>query len=500
MKLNDEVGPYFQSSKGVRQGDPFSPFLFNLAADCLTKMILKAQQNGLFKGLASDLIPNGVAILQYADDTILCFEDNIRNALNIKLLLYLFEVMSGLKINFLKSEIFSVRADDETMHKYAEMFNCQIGNFPMKYLGMPVSYAGLKCGDWSFVEDKFTMHGENWISEVLPMGGRLIKVNYAMSHVPTFYMSMFLLNKTTLEKWDKPRRKFFWHKNKKKSTLERWDKPRRKFFWHRKGKKKGYHMVKWDRVCRSKKKGGLGVKDLRKQNISLLVKWWWKLDKNKGLWQDIVKAKYLKKTSVAMVEVKNNDSQCWKSLLRVKNLYMKGRGVKLNKGDVARLWLDELEGRIPFKEKFPLLFEICVEQNCSVDRIKYLNHITSFRRRMSPEMRSQWDEMKREVLALKQNDLPDEVYWKFDKTGLYSTKSMYRWLEKDVAGSNFNWIWDAKLPLKIQIFLWQVGHNAILTRDNMKKRAWPGNPCCSFCNQLETTPHLLFLCPVSRVI
>ena len=106
MKLNDEVGPYFQSSKGVRQGDPFSPSLFNLAADCLTKMVIKAQQNGLFKGLASDLIPNGVAILQYADDMILCFEDNLRNALNIKLLLYLFEVISGLKINFLKSEIF----------------------------------------------------------------------------------------------------------------------------------------------------------------------------------------------------------------------------------------------------------------------------------------------------------------------------------------------------------------------------------------------------------
>ena len=65
---------------------------------------------------------------------------------------------------------------------------------------------------------------------------------------------------------------------------------------------------------------------------------------------------------------------------------MMGRGIKLNSGDVARLWLDELEDMIPFKEKFPLLFEICVEQTCIVDKIGSLNQISSFRRRMSPEM------------------------------------------------------------------------------------------------------------------
>jgi hypothetical protein len=53
-------------------------------------------------------------------------------------------------------------------------------------------------------------------------------------------------------------------------------------------------MVKWSKVCRSKKKGGLGILDLQKQNISLLCKWWWKLETQHGLWQDIIKAKYLK--------------------------------------------------------------------------------------------------------------------------------------------------------------------------------------------------------------
>uniref|UniRef100_A0A453KRM5 Reverse transcriptase domain-containing protein n=1 Tax=Aegilops tauschii subsp. strangulata TaxID=200361 RepID=A0A453KRM5_AEGTS len=48
VKINNTLGPYFQSSKGVRQGDSISPFLFNLAAECLSKMILNAHKNGLF--------------------------------------------------------------------------------------------------------------------------------------------------------------------------------------------------------------------------------------------------------------------------------------------------------------------------------------------------------------------------------------------------------------------------------------------------------------------
>ena len=72
VKANDKIGPYFKSGKGVRQGDPLSPLLFNIAADSLAKMISMGQRNSLIRGLIPEYIQNGVALLQYADDTILC--------------------------------------------------------------------------------------------------------------------------------------------------------------------------------------------------------------------------------------------------------------------------------------------------------------------------------------------------------------------------------------------------------------------------------------------
>jgi hypothetical protein len=85
VKLNNKEGTYFVSYKGVHQGDPLSPILFNFAADCLSRMVRQAQRNGLLCDLADNLISGGVVILQYADDTIICLKDNIDMARNMKL-------------------------------------------------------------------------------------------------------------------------------------------------------------------------------------------------------------------------------------------------------------------------------------------------------------------------------------------------------------------------------------------------------------------------------
>ena len=79
------------------------------------------------------------------------------------------------------------------------------------------------------------------------------------------------------------------------------DKIRRTFFWQGGGTKKKYHLIKWIKICKSKNKGGLGIKDLRVMNMSLLAKWWWKLEQEQGLWQELIHKKYLVNKSIFSV-------------------------------------------------------------------------------------------------------------------------------------------------------------------------------------------------------
>jgi hypothetical protein len=106
IKINDAVGQNIQIKKGVRQGDPLSPLIFNIVVDMLAVLINKAKSEGQTHGLIPHLTDDGFCILQYADDTILFMEHNIDHAWNINLLLSTFEQMSGLKINFHKSKLF----------------------------------------------------------------------------------------------------------------------------------------------------------------------------------------------------------------------------------------------------------------------------------------------------------------------------------------------------------------------------------------------------------
>jgi len=115
-----------------------SPTLFNIVADMLAIILNRAKQEGLIRGIIPHLIDDGLSILQYADDTVIFLEHDIDLAKNMKLLLCVFEQLSGLKINNHKSDIFCFGQARECEEQYLQLFGCKLGQLPFKYLGIPM--------------------------------------------------------------------------------------------------------------------------------------------------------------------------------------------------------------------------------------------------------------------------------------------------------------------------------------------------------------------------
>lgn len=139
ININGEHWPYFKTHRGLRQGDPLSPVLFNLAADALDHIVRKAKQKGHIKGVVPHIVPGGLTHLQYADDTVILMDCDDHTIKNMKFLLYCFEWMSRLKINYHKSEVNVFGVNKMEQERIANMLNCNVGSLPMTYLGLPVN-------------------------------------------------------------------------------------------------------------------------------------------------------------------------------------------------------------------------------------------------------------------------------------------------------------------------------------------------------------------------
>lgn len=138
VKVNDEVGRNFQTKKGLRQGDPLSPLLFNVVVDILAILLDRAKLDGQIVGLVPHLVDDGLSILQYADDTIIFLDNDFEHAGNLKLIFCVFEQLSGLKINFHKSEIFRFGKASEDKGLYKDLFGCESGSLLFRYLRIPL--------------------------------------------------------------------------------------------------------------------------------------------------------------------------------------------------------------------------------------------------------------------------------------------------------------------------------------------------------------------------
>jgi hypothetical protein len=107
--------------------------------------------------------------------------------------------MSGLKINFEKSEVMLILHDDDKIQTYSDLFNCQSGTWPIKYLGIPICARRPTVAEMRFLGDKTKKKISAWVGNNMSIGGRMIKIGACLSSTGVYQMSMRLLHKTTIE-------------------------------------------------------------------------------------------------------------------------------------------------------------------------------------------------------------------------------------------------------------------------------------------------------------
>ena len=135
--MNGEESDFFITTSGLRQGDPFSPLLFNLVVDVFAKMVIKGSQAGLIRGLCPNFHPGAVTCLQYAADTLPFVDNDHRAAINLKWAMTCFQLISGMSINYHKSELVPINLEEAEIQAFLDISIVLRGNSLSNIWGFP---------------------------------------------------------------------------------------------------------------------------------------------------------------------------------------------------------------------------------------------------------------------------------------------------------------------------------------------------------------------------
>jgi hypothetical protein len=210
-----------------------------------------------------------------------------------------------------------------------------------------------------------------------------------------------------------------------KVVVKELDKRRRKNLWQGGGDKNKYHLISWGRTYTEKKKGGLGIKDLHLLNISLLCKWWWKLENESDLWQSIILEKYMQGKNVHNVLHNMEDSPIWHDLLKIKQYYLMGRQVVTKSGDNTKFWEDSWIMNQPACDMVPGLYDICEAKGIMVKYALENRRHLSFRRLLHGDLLNNLENLCKMSEDFDFQDSQDTVIWKWVKQKLFNVRSLY---------------------------------------------------------------------------
>jgi hypothetical protein len=350
--LNGVPGKLFQCKRGVRQGDPLSPLLFVMAADLLQCIVNKAHLEGLFELPIPAYEGVGYPIVQYADDTILVMKASQRELFILKGLLESFSQSTGLRVNYGKSCMVPLNTTNDKAQLLAGVFGCKLESLPFTYLGLPMGTTKPRVEHYGPIMNR-TERRLSAVSNFLTHAGRLELVNSVLSSLPTYAMCTLQVPVAVLEYIDRARRHCLWRGSESNAKM----KP----------------LVAWKKCCKSKKKGGLGIINLRSQNSALLTKHLDKFYNQKDVpWVKLVWNAHYQNGQIPHATT-DKGSFWWKDLLKLCDMFRGISSCIVGNGSTVLFWSDVWNNHL-LQEKFPRLYSYAKDKRISV--AKFLENNT----------------------------------------------------------------------------------------------------------------------------
>ncbi|XP_062028600.1 uncharacterized mitochondrial protein AtMg00310-like [Rosa rugosa] len=113
------------------------------------------------------------------------------------------------------------------------------------------------------------------------------------------------------------------------------------FWWRDKGEDRKIHWSTWEKLCVPKSEGGLGFRDMIIFNQALLAKQGWRLLRRpESLLARVLKARYFPHTDLLHAEAKKGSSYTWRSILKGRELLLKGLRFQVGSGAMISIWND----------------------------------------------------------------------------------------------------------------------------------------------------------------